>query len=152
MANQNIGSVSSGTMRPEDLIPDFIWELRHQKPLHRSHRALLREIESRMFKDGYYDSEEASWDLNEGLFDALNDYAPQYFYFGGHPGDGADYGFWLSEDWSEELENDGGIQVDDLADVPKDHYGPVAVVNDHGNVTLYNRARNNRMTELWSVV
>ena len=94
---QNMGSVSCGTMREEDLIPAFIYCLKSQKPLHRNHRKLVREIESAMESEGYFDSEEASYDLNDGLFDALQEYCLPYFYFGSHPGDGADYGFWLSD-------------------------------------------------------
>jgi hypothetical protein len=84
-------------MRPEDLIPSFIWELKHQKPCHRAHSKLIREIEAsmrRMKSPAYFDSEQTQWDL-EALFDALGEYAPSYFYFGAHPGDGADYGYWL---------------------------------------------------------
>ena len=146
--NNNIGSISSGTMRNEDFIPEFIWTLRHQRPCKRAHRALCREIEARMKSQDYFESEGSGFDLEE-LFNALDAYAPAYFYFGSHPGDGADYGFWLSECWDEDFD---GLKVDDLADVQKDYFGEVAVVNDHGNVSLYTRARNNRLVEIWSVV
>jgi len=41
----------------------------------------------------WWDSEDAHWYL-EGLFDALNDLAPEGYYFGSHEGNGSDYGFW----------------------------------------------------------
>ncbi len=37
--------------------------------------------------------EKVSWYVEE-LLDALNDVAPGGCYFGTHPGDGADFGFW----------------------------------------------------------
>jgi len=101
MANHNIGSVSSGTMRAEDLIPSLLDELRRQKPLRREHRKLAREIAKRMDADythdhdaegckcnglglwdcgmnadaeDYFGSDDADYDL-ESLFDALNEYA-----------------------------------------------------------------------------
>lgn len=98
-----IGSISEGTMRPEDLIPEFLSELRYRMRERRikGHAALYREIDKRSDAEGYYETEEADRDL-EALFDALGEYAGPYFYFGAHPGDGADYGFWLSEGFDEE--------------------------------------------------
>ena len=135
-------------MLNEDLIPALTYTLRSQRPCSRAHRALCRDIDKRMKACDYYQSEESGFDL-EARFNALEEYAPSYFYFGSHPGDGADYGFWLSESWSEDFE---GLKVSDLSDVPSDYYGELAVINDHGNVSLYYRARNNRLVEVWSIV
>jgi hypothetical protein len=146
----NIGSVSHATMRPEDLIPTFISELRYQKPLHREHRKLIREIEAnmrRMKSPAYFDSEQVQWDL-EALFDALEAYAPAYFYFGAHPGDGADYGYWLSDDWEQGFD---GIKVSDTSEIPTGYTGEVLHVSDHGNLTLYTCSRG-RCREVWAIV
>lgn len=144
----NIGSVSSATMRPEDLIPAFVYELKHQKPLRREHGQLVREIETRMDAEGYYDGEEADWDL-EALFAALDEYAAPYFYFGAHPGDGAGYGFWLSESFEHDFD---GLKVADTADIPKGYAGEVLQVNDHGNMTLYRVGGNGHKYEVWGLV
>ena len=146
----NMGSVSCATMRPEDLIPAFVYELANQKPLRRDHYKLSQEISARMNKDGYYQTDDADYDLEE-LFDALNEYCAPYFYFGAHPGDGADYGYWLSEDFEQRFEDDGGLKVNDLADVPRAYTGEVLLVNDHGNCSLYRYSRG-RHWEVWSVV
>src|SRR4029077_14690750 len=124
--NHNIGSVSSGTMRPEDLIPSFLWTLQHQKPLRREHGKFCTAINKRMDTTDYFDGDDASEDLQE-LFDALDCYSPQGFYFGSHPGDGADYGWWLSESFTEDFD---GLRVDDLSDVPRDYFGSILLVND----------------------
>ena|ERR1700722_8471310 len=146
MSNRNIGTVSNGTMRPEDLIPDFIWELRNQKPCR--HRGLCTEIERRTHKDGYYDSEDAGYDL-ETLFDALGEYAPAYFYFGANSGDGADYGYWLSESFQDDFD---GLRVSDTSEIPSGYFGEVLLVTDHGNMSLYSKSRNHKLRELWAIV
>ncbi len=144
-----IGSVISGTMREEDLIPCFVAQLYHAARVNKAnghfhtigdvpaktrkaHVKLTVEIESRMEADDYFESEEAEWDL-ESLFDALQQYAGPYFYFGSHPGDGSDYGFWLSEGFEEDFD---GLKVNDLAEIPTKYRGEVLEVNDHGNCTL----------------
>jgi hypothetical protein len=145
--NVNIGSVSSGTMRPEDLIPEFIYELRRQKPLSRGIRRELRSIEKEMEQEDFYEQDAASYAL-EYLFDTLDTFSPEGFYFGAHPGDGADYGFWLSESFVEDFD---GLKVDDLSEVPKGFTGSVLQVNDHGNISLYSCWRG-RLREQWAIV
>lgn len=106
---KNMGTVSHATMREEDLIPSFMSELESQRPLKREHRKLLRDIkrnQRNMVSPAYYENEQATWDL-EALFDALDAYCLPYFYFGAHPGDGSDYGYWLSEDFIDEF---GGLK------------------------------------------
>ena len=39
------------------------------------------------------DSDDAAG-LLESLFDMLEGCSPEDYYFGAHPGDGSDYGFW----------------------------------------------------------
>ena len=134
-------------MRPEDLVPSFLWELEHQDKLTREHRKLISEINSRIDTDDYYDSDDADYDLG-ALFDALQEYCMPYFYFGAHPGDGADYGYWLSEYMEYDFE---GLKVSDLSEVETGYTGEVLHVNDHGNMSLY-QASNGRLYEVWAIV
>lgn len=147
------GSVSCATHRVEDLIPAFVDELEYLiqanggNPRGKAWKE-LRAIKKRMTKKGYYASDEAYYDLNEYLFDALDEFSAPYFYFGGHPGDGADFGFWLSEMFEEDFD---GLKVSDLSEVPRDYRGEVLEVNDHGNMTLvYKNSRSFRV--LWAIV
>lgn len=159
-----IGSISHGTMREEDLIPDFTANLYHSAKVskanghfhtigdvaaktRKAHVALVRAIETRIESDGYYESEDAGYDM-ESLFDALQAYAGPYFYFGAHPGDGSDYGYWLSEDFQDDFD---GLKVSDLSEVPNKYRGEVLLVNDHGNTSLYIKT-SRAMSEVWAVV
>lgn len=42
--------------------------------------------------------DQISYLLNENIWTAMEDHAPDGSYFGAHPGDGADFGYWPSED------------------------------------------------------
>lgn len=99
-----IGTVISGTMRPQDLIPAFLDVLRELNPP--TYQQIMipgagfSVIPSSVWEtkdDPWYDSEEAGWIL-EDLFDALDACSPENCYFGAHPGDGCDYGFWPCEE------------------------------------------------------
>lgn len=145
-----IGTVSHGTMRNEDLIPEFVYILKQfSKGKNKVQYKECKEIEKRMKSENYFQSEGSDFDLNEFLFDALQDYALPYFYFGSHPGDGSDYGFWLYENMEEDFD---GIKVSDLSDVNKDYAGEILVINDHGNMSLYHKAKTQNPKEIWSIV
>ena len=147
----NIGSISSGTLRSEDLIPEFLWELKQQPNLTEEHSRIAKVIEDNMTDENYpdyFESEAAAFNL-EALFDALDTYCLPYFYFGSCPGDGADFGYWLSEEFQDEFE---GLQVSDLSEVPEGYFGEVLQVSDHGNLALYVRHSNGDDEEIWSIV
>lgn len=45
------------------------------------------------------DQETRSYILYEEIFDAMNGYAEDGFYFGAHPNDGSAIGFWMWDDY-----------------------------------------------------
>lgn len=85
-----VGSISHGTLRDEDLIDAFAsW-------LEAVDRKGFREwMEENTDEDGYIVTDE--WTLND-LFETLDNYAPEGYYFGAHGGDGSDFGFWEWKD------------------------------------------------------
>jgi hypothetical protein len=86
------GTVSHGTMQPRDLIPAFVAILEHYKPeIARERLKEWTEIQNEQEQD-IMESE-----LVDRLFDDLDRLAPDGYYFGAHPGDGSDYGYWQFE-------------------------------------------------------
>lgn len=143
-----IGSVSHGTLRPEDLIPALKAEYAYY-----AGKAALRRLRLGRPSAAYYSSETASEDLDI-LIDALNSMAPPYIYFGAHPGDGSDFGFWFdSEAFNEDYRNG---EIKEISEVSKDYYqelrGLVCAISDHGNITVYNKIGRDKLVELVSVV
>ena len=151
-----IGSISHGTLRTEDLLPDFV--------------SLLRELGHRGKRNGAFDRasrivnlsarhgeipeglrEEADELVND-LCDLLDEFAPEFCYFGSHPGDGSDFGFWVSEDWRERAEEDGVPVVSCGSELPEGFAnGPWFQVSDHGNLALNLRTDGND-SEVWAIV
>jgi len=137
-----IGSISSGTLRPEDLIPAFASALEPGSEL---------QVRADAFDFETAGSEEAGWLLEE-LYEALEERAPDYCYFGAHPDDWADFGFWISFDTiKEDIATGDLLQISDLSEIPQGHNGPALLVNDHGNMSLYG-VTNGAAAEIWSVV
>lgn len=112
----SLGSVSSGTLRSEDLIPRFCAVLLSLSKAEsvssdpdemriEDNETLVSEIRQHMEDDTYFDSEQPHWDL-ESLESALNSYALPGAHFGANEGDGADFGFWNCDEFCTEDEAD----------------------------------------------
>lgn len=155
-----IGSVSSGTLRNEDLLvtfADLLDEitlavikagdlglgdgelLREQFKLAEGARRLAVILE----KSGDFRDDDLLIKISEtlrDLIDKINEYAPPLAYFGTLEGDGADFGFW-PDDIDRAASEGECLKLDELPSL-------IAVISDHGNVTMYEiEAR-----EVWSVV
>lgn len=92
------GTVIHDTHRTQDLIPAFLMTFRALDSPHytayvmRTFPAIPEEAEGNDDHE-FWNSEEAQH-LTHELFDALNDHAPDGYYFGAHEGDGSNFGFW----------------------------------------------------------
>lgn len=99
-----VGSISTGTLRAYDLFQSFSRELRHRDPVG-WHQAFdvtcgFGPLPSEAETDEshpFWESEDSDH-LIEMLTEALEGCAPEGFYFGSHPGDGADFGYWSVDD------------------------------------------------------
>jgi hypothetical protein len=176
-----IGTISEGTLIPEDLIPAYISVLEDLR-LSREERKTLNAVrrdwnnaECNQDGPGTFDDDDLP-NLLEDLIILLESHVPDYAYFGSLEGDGACFGIWPSIDQLEEdsierrryldpndsrghdasvLKLDAGDPFPKAKLGSRDSYGRgfshVMEVSDHGNVTLYRRA-SNRWIEVWSVV
>jgi hypothetical protein len=95
-----IGTISHGTCRPQDLLDAFSSAL-ELYGAEGEHNSLIQEAQAVLLLDslGYEvaDTNSAAELISE-ISDALNEYAPDGCYFGAHEGDGSDFGFWPIND------------------------------------------------------
>jgi len=102
-------TVSRATMRPQDLIPTFL-EVIKETP---EYLQLMFQVNPpehiSLIQDPTDDDQDPRWEsedmicfLNETLWDILNNYAPDGYCFGSHPGDGSDYAYWRIDNWPME--------------------------------------------------
>ena len=151
----SFGSVSSGTMRDEDLLDALSYELAYQMKRQtarfprRALRALINEAKRTLSAGEDSPLWEGATDVVAELFDALEQFAPAYGYFGAHPGDGSDYGFWLSDEIEHNFD---GPKVTDLNEVAPDYRGEVLQISDHGNMTLLTASGRGTFSVIWSLV
>jgi hypothetical protein len=128
------GSISSGTLKPTDLIDD-----------------MLDTLSVLTVRFDYYADLDSLVLIQTTLDDLLRgDLCPPYHYFGAHEGDGADIGFWLSQDSLNEAIADNAVyRIDanlpwDVSSIhPDSQY--VLEVTAHGKMTLFDLDHN----ELW---
>jgi hypothetical protein len=146
-----IGDVSTGTLRQADLLSRFadtleallgnaiaagettIVDARRQLVLIADAKEVHNMLEFGAAIDADADADaDAASDLIAELIETLDQYALPFTYFGTHDGDGASFGFY-PVDVNQAMADDPS-ELEVRNDLPPDH---IAVVNDHGNVTLY---------------
>jgi hypothetical protein len=98
-----LGTVISGTLKTNELLEAFAdtleWLLTNKRKrisTEEFDRLARLCAEARDWAETP-DGESAS-DVLDEMFDALNGFASKGCYFGAHPGDGADFGFWPEEE------------------------------------------------------
>ena len=92
-----------GTHRVCDLVPAFLEVIKNTPEytqIMQTNDSNLQVIfdPSADDRDERWESDDINYFLNEELFDTLDSYAPEGYYFGAHPGDGSDFGFWEIDD------------------------------------------------------
>lgn len=143
MARARIGFVISGTLQPRDLIQAFVDELTRLDHTTTNSALVKRACSINPISD------EGREVLGE-LEDALAGFAPPYSYFGAHPGDGADFGYWPDWDSIKRDRRDGELPSGDELPDRTTAGGYFLHISDHGNTELYEwRARGWR--SVWSV-
>lgn len=94
-------SLTHGTLHPQHVSSALLNFLKNEHPEVYSefiakHPNMEKAIENE--NDPYWESEEGSYDLNDDLYNTMDGIAPEGEYFGSHPGDGSDIGFWKNEE------------------------------------------------------
>ena len=103
--------VSCDTLRAEDLLPKFwstaetlaVWR---SKPIPADLLAPLTQLVGENSSESDWSDDLADQTLTD-LFDLLQEWSPTGFGFGASEGDGACFGFWVTEDWHDALETLG---------------------------------------------
>jgi len=163
MTQFQLGSISHGTLRTQDLLPAFLETLTARGGKVPDDLECGTHIEYLNWPsldttacdddDEFWASEEASWDM-EALTDALQTLCPPFVYFGTLEGDGSDFGFW--PDMERIQETLTAATAGHTLTLPRNgewewqlgDEGVIIHTSDHGNVTVMDMERN----VIWSVV
>ena len=96
--NLILGSVVNGSHRPQDIIPACLNLLAMVDSTVYSGYTVtpfgpIPAYAMEDYQSYWWDSQEAQ-NLLGGLFDDLDKASPEGYYFGAHPDDGSDFGYW----------------------------------------------------------
>jgi len=147
-----IGSVSTGTLRTEDLLEAFASELEDHVRANKRCHGLGLPAKRRLIREAYAidpESDEAD-DVLADLQEALNDFAPPYTYFGTLEGDGADFGFWPEP--SLGVQDALAPRLEAGEPTPEGFRGDCVLINDHGNMTVGHVNGRGKFVAYWACV
>lgn len=97
----HVGSVISGTLKPRELVHEFLDAL-VQLDMDSDHVAMTIRIRAQLESEGVFTSLETLNEFVEELIGALDEFSPEGCYFGSLVGDGADFGWWPNTESSED--------------------------------------------------
>jgi len=124
-----LGSVSTGTLRPEDLLPVFY--------------ATIANLGGKSRTPSTNDPNERI----EEAIEILQELCPPFVYFGAHPGDGADFGFW--PDWEALTEAMKAAYSEySKGQYKLEEYNVIVQIIDSENIIVMDLGRN----VIWSTV
>ena len=132
MTQFQLGSISTGTLRTEDLLPAFV--------------SALEALGGAIDTGDWNDPEQATWDM-EALTDALQTLCPPFVYFGTLEGDGSDFGFWPDMDGLRDATGNGSFEQV-FGEHELSEHGIILNVTDHSEFVVMDLERN----VIWSVV
>jgi len=154
----SLGSISHGTLRAQDLFDAFLHEAKQRFPKHQTVKDALEAALDTVTEYGDDETVRYSVHYSENFAELVNELQElldtelhPFWHFGSHEGDGSDFGYWVNH-WSlGDACSDGEvIATQDLSHVKfargkhplrvdgtESDASYVAVVNCHGNTTLY---------------
>lgn len=147
MAQFQLGSISSGTLRTLDLLEAFASEAEARCGDMATRAVSTAHIY--LDPDAVVDDEQVQETLDELRF-LLEDSCPPFVYFGTLEGDGADFGFWVDFDAIDEScarKHHRRTHNPDTGEITLEDEDVIVHVSDHGNVTVMDMERN----VIWSV-
>ena len=149
MAEFQLGSISTGTLRQQDLLAAFLPYLNKESEHAQEAQAVLERITTDTWPPGIDNLEQYLTEFNTSelldiIMDELQELCPPFVYFGTLEGDGADFGFW--PDW-DALGDIGAQCVCDICEHQLLEY-EIIVVKTKEAYTVMDMERN----VLWSVV
>ena len=152
MTQFNLGSISTGTLRPQDLLETFAATLNQ---LDKANPLIAKALDS--IANGDWDNWDvedldvkvAAYELVNELADAIQEHCPPFVQFGAHEGDGSDFGFWPDHEALNEALQDPEYTLinGQLYSVPRNE---AVLIQNHGtdDMTVMDMERN----VLWSTV
>jgi len=159
-----IGSISDGTLKTEDIGNNLIWHM-DRLDLDTNDLNTFNKLKKEFSDEIEHleESEEEYSEKLENIFDEIKDiadnYTPDYCYLGMSDCDGADFGVWPEPDLFIPTTQGGydgyvfrsTIETNGVDEHVPEEYSHYLAVNDHGNCTLWSRD-GDTWTECWSVV
>ena len=160
----DIGSISEGTLKTEDIGNNLIWHM-DRLDLDNTDLVLFKKLKKEFSEEIEHleESEEEYSEKLENIFDEIKEiadnYTPDYCYLGMHQDDGADFGVWVVSELFEDTRQgsyDGmvyrsTVHTNGVDEPVPEEYSHYLAVNDHGNCTLWSRDGDS-WKECWAIV